>query len=65
MPCVDIVTVSHEVLNENTSVILVAGCSKCFCIRGAVALNDEWVCNHTVAGLKANLRLEGARIDAA
>ena len=63
-PCVDIVTVSGEVRNTNTSVILVAVRSKCLSIRCAVALYNEWVSDHTVASLEANLRLEGARIDA-
>jgi hypothetical protein len=27
-------------------------------------MNNEWVSNHAVAGLEANLRLEGLRIDA-
>ena len=63
-PCVDIVTVSGEVSNSNSSVILVAVRSKCLSIRCAVALYNEWVSDHTVASLEANLRLEGARIDA-
>ena len=63
VPCVDIVTVSGEVRNTNTSVILVAVRSKCLSIRCAVALYNEWVSDHAVAGLKANLRLEGARIN--
>ncbi len=62
-PCVDIVTVSGEVSNSNSSVILVAVRSKCLSIRCAVALYNEWVSDHAVAGLEANLRLEGARID--
>ena len=64
VPCVDIVTVSGEVRNANSSVILVAVVCKCLSIRCAVGLYNEWVSNHTVAGLEANLRLEGARIDA-
>ena len=64
VPCVDIVTVSGEVSNSNSSVILVAVRSKCLSIRCAVALYNEWVSDHTVASLEANLRLEGARIDA-
>jgi len=64
-PCVDIVTVSGEVRNANTSVILVATCSKCLSIRCAVASNDEGVRDHAVAGLEANLRLEGCWVDAA
>ena len=63
-PCVDIVTVSHEVLDKNTSVILVAGSGKRFLIRCTVRLCDEWVRDHAVAGLESNLRLEGVRIDA-
>ena len=62
-PCVDIVTVSGEVRNADSSVILVAVRSKCLSIRCAVALYNEWVSDHAVAGLEANLRLEGARID--
>ena len=61
--CVDIVTVSGEVRNANSSVILVAVRGKCLSIRCAVALYNEWVSDHAVAGLEANLRLEGARID--
>ena len=64
VPCVDIVTVSGEVSDSNSSVILVAVRSKCLSIRCAVALYNEWVSDHTVASLEANLRLEGARIDA-
>ena len=64
-PCVDIVTVSGEVRNADSSVILVAVRSKCLSIRCAVALYNEWVRDHAVAGLEANLRLEGSRIDAA
>ena len=62
-PCVDIVTVSGEVSNSNSSVILVAVRSKCLSIRCAVALYNEWVCDHAVAGIETDLRLEGARID--
>ena len=64
-PCVDIVTVSGEVSDSNSSVILVAVRSKCLSIRCAVALYNEWVSDHAVACLETNLRLEGLRIDAA
>ena len=55
---------SHEVRNTNSSVILVLIVSKSLSIRSA-AVENEWVSNHTVASLKANLRLEGLRVDAA
>ena len=37
---------------------------KCLSIRSS-RVKNEWVRNHAVAGLEANLRLEGLRIDAA
>jgi len=55
---------SHEVLNKNTSVILVLRSGESFSIWSA-RVKNEWVRNHAVAGLEANLRLEGLRIDAA
>ena len=64
VPCVDIVTVSGEVSNSNSSVILVAVRSKCLSIRCAVALYNEWVSDHTVSSLEANLGLEGRWVNA-
>jgi hypothetical protein len=60
---------SHEVLDTNTSVVHVLGSGKSFSIgnRYAISVNTveyEWVSNHTVTGLEANLRLEGVRINA-
>ena len=61
--CVDIVTVSGEVRNANATIILVTVRGKCLSIRCAVALYNEWVSDHAVAGLEANLRLEGGSIE--
>ena len=55
---------SHEVRNTNSSVILVLIVGKSLSIRSA-SIENEWVRDHAVAGLEANLRLEGLRIDAA
>ena len=55
---------SHEVRNANSSVVLVLVVGECLSIRSS-AVKNEWVRNHAVAGLEANLRLEGLRIDAA
>ena len=63
-PCVDIVTVSHEVCNTDSSVILVDVGGKCLSVR-STTVENEWVSDHAVTSLKANLRLEGLRVDAA
>ena len=49
----------HKVLNLYTSVVLVDVRCKSFSIRCAVALNNEWVSNHSVTCLKSNFGLEG------
>jgi len=57
--------ISHEVLDSNSSVILVTVCSEISLVRITICLSNEWVRNHAVAGLERNLGLEGVRIDAA
>ena len=48
---------SHEVLNSDSSVVAVAVNSECACADSFAF--SEWVSDHAVAGLKANLGLEG------
>ena len=52
---------SHEVLNKNTSVVAVSVGLEATITLGKTF--SEWVCDHAVAGLEANLGLEGVRVD--
>ena len=58
------VTNSHEVCNTNSSVVLVDVVGKCLSVRSSTVEN-EWVSDHAVTSLEANLRLEGLGVDAA
>ena len=54
---------SHEVLNKYSSVVLVNISGELLSVRNACRCLNEWVRNHAVTSLEANLRLEGVRID--
>jgi len=54
---------SHKIFDQYTSVVLVLRCGEVLSVRNACRLLNEWVRNHTVTSLEANLGLEGVRID--
>jgi len=54
---------SHEVLNKYSSVVLVDVSGELLSVRNASRCLNEWVRNHAITCLEANLRLEGVRID--
>ena len=57
---------SHEVGNLYSSVVHVSVGGESLTVRGSVVQTvgcNEWIADHTVTSLEANLRLEGVRID--
>ena len=54
-------SVSHEVLNSNSSVVAVV--VNCEVSVGNGCSFSEWVGNETITGLKANFGLEGVLTD--